>query len=460
MNFTDTIAAISTPIGEGGIGIVRISGDDAKNIAQKILVTKKGKPFGEFAPHKMYYGKVFDHYNNQIIDEVLFFYAQKPKSFTSEDVMEIQAHGGMLILSKILKLILNNGARLAEPGEFTLRAYFNGRIDLVQAESIIDLIRAKNDKAHQLAINQLSGLTSKEINKIEADLYQILITMEAVLDFPEEGIPDLEKIDIINRVNEIKEDLVLIINNIDEGRKIREGISIVIVGRPNVGKSSLLNAFLQEEKAIVTDIPGTTRDVIEAQIQLKGVPIVLIDTAGVRETDNIIEKMGIDKTEKYINTANLVLLVIDGSDHLTDEDQLVISKIKDQKLLVVINKTDLPQKVTPETLNALQIHNIVELSSLTGSGLDQLEAKIVEMVGIGELTVDDRPMLSRIRHKQALEESLSALNNFVDGLNNNLSEDLLVVDLRSALSALGEITGKSVSDEVIHGIFANFCIGK
>lgn len=460
MIFDDTIAAIATPIGEGGIGIIRISGPIALQIGLKILTNKKRESFSEISERKVYYGLVVNPETKQILDEILFFYLKKPKSFTGEDTLEIQAHGGLFILAKILELALQNGVRMAEPGEFTQRAFINGKIDLVQAESIIDLIRAKTEKAHELALAQLTGKTTKALTQIEADLYQILVNIEATLDFPEEGIPELKREQMLQQTALIHQQLSSILEGIDEGRKYRDGIKLVIVGRPNVGKSSLLNELLQEERAIVTPIPGTTRDIIEAPFQLRGVPIRLIDTAGLRETENVIEQIGISKTEEHIAQADLILLMLDGSQSLTIEDRQVIDKLKGRQVLVIINKTDLPQVIKKENLTEFVLDRIIELSLLTKKGLEEVEAKIIELVGLGNINLDDRPLLSRIRHKQALEQSLSTLNDFISGLSEGRSEDLLAVDLRSCLNSLGTISGKNVSNEIIHGIFAQFCIGK
>jgi tRNA modification GTPase len=462
MNFTDTIAAIATPPGEGGIGIIRISGNGAQAIALECLRRSDGTHPNAIEDHKIYYGMVYDPLSQQQIDEVIYFYLQKPRSFTAEDVVEIQAHGGILILTKILRIVLRLGARLAEPGEFTMRAFLNGRIDLVQAESVIDLIRAKTDRAHEIALSQLTGRTTGQLQALEAELYQLLIAIEAVLDYPEEGIPEIQKTTLLKRSATLITSLSRLVANVDEGRKIREGVQVVIVGRPNVGKSSLLNAFIQEERAIVTEIPGTTRDVIEAQLQLSGIPFILIDTAGVRKTDNPIEKIGIDKAEKYLQTADLVLLVLDGSQALTEEDRYVINKISESKkpFLAVINKADLPLRADELQVEKLTEDNFLLVSSLTREGFPQLENKIIDLVGLGKLQMDDRPFLSRVRHKDALTRALAALQTFQSGLRSGYSEDLLAVDLRTCLAAIGEITGKEVSAEVVHGIFTTFCIGK
>jgi tRNA modification GTPase len=460
MYFNDTIAAISTPVGEGGIGIIRISGAKAREIGDKLLRNSNGRPFKEVNDHQVYYGLVVDPQTNAPVDEVLFFYTKNPRSYTTEDTVEIQTHGGMFVVKRILELALQNGARMAEPGEFTQRAFLNGRIDLVQAESIIDLIRAKTAKAHQLALTQLTGKTTREIHRLEDELYQILIAIEAILDFPEEGLPDLERKQVIEKVTKFIDELNLLLKNSDEGRMIRDGIVVTIVGRPNVGKSSLLNRFLQEERAIVTEFPGTTRDIIDAQLQLRGVPVRLIDTAGIRETDNPVERIGIQKAEQYIKDADLILFLLDGSEPLDESDREVITKIQGKKILAVINKNDLPQRLSQEELAKIIDSKIIELSLVTGGGFETLENEIIEIVGIGKIQTDDTPLLSRVRHKRALEKGVSFLREFKTGLEAGTSEDLLAVDLRSCLEAIGEITGKNVSEEVVHGIFEQFCIGK
>ena len=460
MYFDDTIAAIATPMGEGGIGIIRISGPESLKLAGSILKSATGKPIPNVQHHQIYYGRVVDPLTDQMIDEVLFFYAKKPHSYTTEDVIEIQAHGGMYVLAQILNLTLQNGARLAEPGEFTQRAYLNGRIDLVQAEAIIDLIRAQTEQAHLLAVSQLNGRIAQKIEALETEVYQVLIAMEAVLDFPEEGLAEPDKDLILAQMTLVYQQLVELLANTAEGQKIRDGVLIVIVGRPNVGKSSLLNTFLQEEKAIVTEIPGTTRDIIEAQFQLRGVPIRLVDTAGFRETDNPIEKIGMAKAETYLKDADLILWVLDASQPLAQEDRTVAAKLHNKPVLAVINKTDLPAQMQRQELDSFNLPKILETSLLTGEGVGAIEQAIIDLVGLGQLKVDDRPFLARVRHKQALEQAISYLDNFTCGLNDNISEDLLAVDLRGVLEALGEITGKKVNEEVLHGIFAQFCIGK
>ncbi len=462
MIFQDTIAAIATPIGESGVGIIRISGDNSKEIAQKILRSPKGEKYTDLKHFQVYYGKVIDPSSENTIDEVLFFYAQGPKSFTAEDVVEIHAHGGMLLLAKVLNICLQNGARLAEPGEFTKRAFLNGRIDLIQAEGIIDLIRAKTEKAHELAIAQLTGRSTRNLAAIEEELYNMLVAIEASLDFPEEALPEVEHDRLVKKTTDLLVRLKKLGKTIDEGRKIREGITIAILGKPNVGKSSLLNLFLEEEKAIVTDIPGTTRDIIEATIQMRGIPLTLVDTAGIRYTENKIEQIGIQKAEELISKADLGLLLLDASEALNPADYLVLDKISSRAKLVVLNKADLPEKIDLPSLQgrAIEVDTLVRISAKTGFGFDSLEEKIVEMLGLGELRVDDRPLLSRLRHQQAIEKAILAIESYLAGLQNKLSEDLLAVDLRAALEALGEITGKKVTKEVLDNIFAQFCIGK
>ncbi|HEX7713559.1 MAG TPA: tRNA uridine-5-carboxymethylaminomethyl(34) synthesis GTPase MnmE [Bacillota bacterium] len=460
MYLNDTIAAIATPVGEGGIGIIRISGPEVKKIARALLVRPSRCSYPELEDHRVYYGLAVDPETGATLDEVLFFYTQKPRSYTAEDTVEIQAHGGTLVLSKILAAVLRQGARMAEPGEFTLRAYLNGRIDLVQAESVIDLIRAKTDKAHQLALSQLSGTATRALQELETGLYQILIAIEAVLDFPEEGLPEPTQHVMLEQTGRLHQQLTAMLAEAATGRKIREGITVVIAGRPNVGKSSLLNKLLQEERAIVTEIPGTTRDLIEAQIQLYGVPVRLVDTAGLRPTDNPIEQIGIQKAEAEMAEADLILLVLDSSQPMNEVDREIIDKVRGKKVLLIFNKIDLPRRLEPQPLSEKNDFKILEISVASGEGFERVEQAIVEMVGLGELRVDDRPLLSRVRHKDALERSLTALDSFRTGLARGVSEDLLAVDLRSCLGALGEITGKNVTDEVVHGIFAQFCIGK
>ena len=456
--YKDTIAAISTPLGEGGIGIIRLSGPKALEISLNVLRTKEGARILALRPRQVYYGQVVDPQTNLSLDEALFFYAKQPRSFTAEDTVEIQAHGSNLLLSRILSLLLANGARLAEPGEFTQRAYLNGRIDLVQAEAIIDLIRAKTEKAQQMALTQLTGQTTQAIFRIEAALYQILIAIEALLDFPEEGLPETKRQEVGDQVKLLGEQLTELLHNASKGQRLREGVLVAIIGPPNVGKSSLLNAFLEEERAIVTEIPGTTRDVIEAQLQLGGVPLRLVDTAGLRQTDNPIEQIGIAKAEAYLKTADLILLVLDGSQPLNSSDRELLLKFTTRQVLVVINKTDLPQCLTATDLPELNGSRILETSLKTGSGIAELLTAIQELLDLGRVQFDDTPLLSRVRHRQALESACAALEHFQKGWATGISEDLLAVDLRSCLEAIGAITGKNVSTEVIHGIFAQFCI--
>jgi len=460
MLIKDTIAAIATPFGEGGIGVIRISGTEAKEIGQKILRMKQEQEYLNFIPRQVYYGKVIDYHTKNTLDEVLFFYSPKPKSFTAEDTLEIQAHGGMYSLGRILASVVAAGARIAEPGEFSKRAFLNGRIDLMQAESIIDLIRAKTDKAQQLALTQLTGRTSEGLYKIEAMLYEILVSIEAILDFPEEGLPEIVRQELLTKSKQFGMQVQQLLEDYDEGRKIRDGIMIVIVGQPNVGKSSLLNWFLAEERAIVTDIPGTTRDLIEAQIQLQGIPVRLIDTAGIRETNHPIEQIGIEKAKKALLSADLILWLLDASQAFNEVDFEFYSLIQDKKILLVLNKTDLPKQLNQIELAKFEQIPVLEISLMNKSGLDQLEQEICNQVGIGKIQIDDRPILSQIRHKQALLKTKLALESFEYGLSLQISEDLLAIDLREALTALAEITGKNVTAEVVHGIFSQFCIGK
>lgn len=460
MYMNDTIAAISTPLGEGAIGIIRLSGPEARSLALQILRSPRGFPYSHLVSRHMYYAKVINPTDQSFIDEVLFFFAPASHSYSGEDMIEIQAHGGTFLVAKILNLCLQYGARQAEPGEFTQRAFLNGRIDLVQAESIIDLIRAKTERAHELALAQLSGSISRNIQQLENQLYQILIAIEAWLDYPEEGLPEIEKASFKEQAEAIERSFIALIHNFDEGRVIREGIALAIIGRPNVGKSSLFNAFLQEERAIVTEIPGTTRDLIEVQFQLKGIAIRLIDTAGFRNTENLIENIGISKAKQTAQNADLLLLMFDGSVALSSDDQQILTEFANQRQIIVINKTDLPQRISRNDFAHAIVSDIVELSLLNKQGFNDLQERIIQKLGLEQISVDDRPVLSRIRHKHALETALIAIRSFRLGLEQHQSEDLLAVDLRTALEALGAITGKSVTDEVVHGIFSQFCIGK
>ncbi|HHT04873.1 MAG TPA: tRNA uridine-5-carboxymethylaminomethyl(34) synthesis GTPase MnmE [Hydrogenispora sp.] len=460
MNETQTIAAISTPPGEGGIGIIRISGPEALTVGAQILRHPSGKPIKTWPERKVRIGFVVDE-NGEPVDEVIFFYFKEQRSYTGEDVLEIQGHGGYQNLEKILKVVFHAGAQPAEPGEFTKRAFLNGRLDLTQAEAVIDLIRARTDLAQKVALQQLRGRLAQVIKEQEEKLLALLVPIEAALDFPEDEIPELQRTQALIEVRKIRRQLEQLLAHAERGIILRDAATVVIAGRPNVGKSSLLNQLLGEERAIVTPIPGTTRDFVSEIIDLDGVPVRLIDTAGVRRSDDPVEKVGVEKARQLMDEADLVLAIFDAATPLTPEDQELIQFLNAKPALIILNKTDLPVKVPVESLQDLFPQaQFLSISALTGTGIKELKT-LVRTELIGSEGLEEQPVLvTRVRHKEAIAEAIDLLTLTAQGLEEEWSEDLLAANLRAALEALGLISGRSVSEEIINEIFTQFCIGK
>lgn len=462
--FNDTIAAIATSLGEAGIGIVRISGSQAISIADQIFTAKGKKKIADMKGFQLRYGRVIDLEQNTI-DEVLVALMRAPKSYTGEDVVEIQCHGGIVVQKKILDLVLSLGARLAQPGEFTKRAFLNGRIDLSQAEAVIDIIRSKTETGLDLAVQQLEGSLSRRIKTAREQLYNIIVRVEASIDFPEDDIPEVEYQEMAEILHKIKKEIDNLIKTADEGKVFREGIKTVITGKPNVGKSSLLNRLLDENRALVTDIPGTTRDVIEEVLNLNGIPFRLLDTAGIHRAKDQVEQLGVARALELISEADLVLHVLDISRSIEPEDKELLNLTAEKKRIIVINKTDLPAKWQGADYlfnNAYVKENtpIVEIS-LTEDSLDLLTDKIVGLVMSGIVSPGQESAVTiRARHKQALVEAQHDLQQAIDTLDKGLPVDLISIGLYGALEHLGEITGETVRDNIIEQIFAQFCIGK
>lgn len=458
--YEDTIAAIATPLGEGGIGIIRVSGPGALGIA-KIIFKAKNQNWSIAGSHRLFYGHIVDR-EGLVVDEVLLSYMQAPHTYTREDIVEINCHGGIVPLRRVLELILGCGARLAEPGEFSKRAFLNGRLDLAQAESIIDIIRARTDAGLKLAVSQLRGELSGKIFDLQNKLLGLLAQLEAVVDFPEEGLEESAATEIMVKSQDLLSEVKQLIRGAETGRIYRDGISTVIIGRPNVGKSSLLNAMLQEERAIVTEIPGTTRDIIEEIINIRGIPLKIIDTAGLRETDDAVEKIGVARTKDNINKADLILLVLDAARGLTAGDRSIINSIAGRKSIILLNKVDLEKiKIEQGEVKRLAPGSpLLWISAEKGTGLSELEDTIVDMVLDGRATSSDTLLVASVRHKQALEKAADHLKEAIQGISVKLPLDMVSIDLRSAWEALGEITGTTSTEELLDRIFADFCIGK
>jgi len=459
----DTIAAIATPLGEGGVGIVKISGPEAAFILGRLFVPALRKADG-LEPRRLTFGHVRDPQSGEAVDEVLAVHMPAPHSYTRQEVVEIQAHGGIVPLRRILALTLLAGARPAEPGEMTLRAFVNGRLDLAQAEAVLDVVRARTEAALRVASEQLGGVLSARVRQVRARLVDVLAFLEASIDFVEDEIPPQEIVTPLRRIAaEIKDMLA----TADRGLIYRQGIRAAIVGRPNVGKSSLLNALLRGERAIVTPIPGTTRDTLEETVNVQGVPLVLVDTAGIRaETDDEVERIGVARSRAALQRADLALLVIDGSQPLTDADRDIAALVGDKPALVVVNKCDLlcphpsplPGGEGNDTL--LPTARRCYVSALTGEGIPALEEAVVELVFGGTVTTADTPLVSNPRHQASLKRALDHVQAAEGGQLGGLSPDLLAIDVREAVEALGEITGETVTEDLLEAIFSNFCIGK
>ena len=452
----DTIAAISTPKGEGGIAIIRISGDKSFEILDKIFIKKN--PNADLGFYKLNYGFIKD--GEKIVDEVMAVRLKAPKSYTCEDIVEINCHGGTLVSEKVLELVLRNGARHSESGEFTKRAFMNGRIDLSQAEAVMDIIQGKTEKSVSLSLDQLRGDLRDKVNEFKKALLDITAHVNVVLDYPEEGIDDPLPVELRDNLEKVYEEANRLIDSYDTGKKIKEGIKTVIVGKPNVGKSTLLNALLHEERAIVTHIAGTTRDVIEEIINIKGIPLVLVDTAGIRKTDDIVENIGVEKSKQFIEKADLVLLVLDASKKLENEDIEVINQIKEnkKKVIVLLNKIDLNKKINLEGYN---LENIVEISAKDNIGIEDMQEKIYSYIVEEDVeNSSEKLIITNIRHKTALEKTKDAIRNIFETIDMGLPMDLISVDLKEALDSLSEITGEISSEDILDHVFGNFCVGK
>ncbi|KKF60098.1 tRNA uridine-5-carboxymethylaminomethyl(34) synthesis GTPase MnmE [Streptococcus uberis] len=451
----DTITAISTPLGEGAIGIVRLSGSEALAIAKKVF---KGKDLEAVASHTINYGHILDPEKNEILDEVMVTVMKEPKTFTREDVVEINTHGGIAVTNEILQLLIKNGARMAEPGEFTKRAFLNGRVDLTQAEAVMDIIRAKTDKAMNIAVKQLDGSLKELINSTRQEILNTLAQVEVNIDYPEyDDVEEMTTALMREKTQEFQNLLEQLLRTAKRGKILREGLSTAIIGRPNVGKSSLLNNLLREEKAIVTDIAGTTRDVIEEYVNIKGVPLKLVDTAGIRDTDDIVEKIGVERSKKALNEADLVLLVLNASESLTEQDRVLLDLSKESNRIILLNKTDLPQAIEKDQIP----EEYIEISVLKNENIDQIEDRIndlfFENAGLVE---QDATYLSNARHISLIEQAVQSLQAVNEGLEMGMPVDLLQVDLTRTWEILGEITGDAAPDELITQLFSQFCLGK
>lgn len=449
----DTIVAISTALGVGAISIVRLSGKEAIKIVNSCF---KGKDLSKVKSHTINYGHIID--KDEIIDEVLVSIMKEPKTYTTEDVVEINCHGGVISTKRILETMLTHGARLAEPGEFTKRAFLNGRIDLVKSEAVMDIIDSKSEEANKIALSQLSGSTSNMIKKFRESLKQLLASIEVNIDYPEYyDIEVITKEKISKSIEEMKKDLEKVINESKNTTLIKEGIKTVIVGRPNVGKSSILNKLLEQEKAIVTDIAGTTRDIVEGEISLDGILLNIIDTAGIRSTDDIVEKIGVEKSLSMIDAADLVVVVLNNNEELTAEDQEILEKTKAKERIIVINKNDLSKKLDISRYN---LKNVVETNANTTDGIQNLKKKIIELFQLETIKTKDYTYLTNARQIALAKKAYQSLTEAEAGINNDLPIDMVEIDLKNTFDFLGEIIGETYSEEILDHLFANFCVGK
>lgn len=446
----DTIVAISTSVGEGAISIIRLSGHDALNIASKVFT----KDLTKVDSHTIHYGFITS--NNEKIDEVLVSVMKAPKTFTREDIVEINCHGGIATTNKVLEVLLENGARLAEPGEFTKRAFLNSRIDLLEAEATMDLISSKAESARKISINTLTGETSNLIKNLRSELVKIISNIEVNIDYPEyEDIEVLTNESILPDIKKFKEKLAEIIKKSEDSKVIKEGIRVGIIGRPNVGKSSLLNSLLEEEKAIVTDVPGTTRDIVEGSLIISGIPLNIIDTAGIRKTEDTVEKIGVEKSLKIIDTSDLLIYILNNNEEITEEEKKILEKTKNKKRIIVVNKIDLKTK-----LNKKLLDNYIEISVKENIGIDKIKDEIKRLFNIGEISTNDMTYLSNARSIALLKKSLNNINDAINEINNNNPIDIVELSLKESWNNLGEVIGETYTDELLDELFSRFCLGK
>ena len=461
---TDTIAAIATAVSDSGIGIIRISGSDALLVADKVYRSPKNqKKLSQAASHTIHYGYIYDE--DELIDEVMVAVMRSPHSYTTEDTVEINCHGGILVMNRILETVLHHGARLAQPGEFTKRAFLNGRIDLSKAEAVMDLIHSKNEFAMKASVNQLKGSVSAKVRSLREDILYEIAFIESALDDPEhislEGYPDK----LMAKTRGLSQELKKLIDSADNGKMLKDGIRTVILGKPNAGKSSLLNVLVGEDKAIVTSVAGTTRDVLEESIKLHGIGLNMIDTAGIRDTEDEVEKIGVEKARKYANQADLVIYVVDSSRELDENDEEIIELIRDKKVIVLLNKTDLESVVTEEQIyEGEEKHDdslhVIRTSTKDNTGIDEFEKTIQDMFFAGRIAVNDEIYITNQRHKEALVEAYDSLKMVQKSLENEMPEDFYSIDLMSAYAALGRIIGEEVGEDLVNEIFSKFCMGK
>ena len=459
MKITDTIAAISSAAGNSGIGIIRVSGDEAIEVVDKIFrPANKNKKLANVESHTVHYGHIMD--GDKTLDQVLVIVMKNPHSYTGEDTVEIDCHGGMLILKKVLDLVLKNGARTAEPGEFTKRAFLNGRIDLSQAEAVMDLINSKNDFALNSSIEQLKGGVSDAIKDIRKDIIYHIAFIESALDDPEHISLDGYDEEITEMLNENINKIRKLVNSFDNGRIMKEGIKTVILGKPNAGKSSLLNLMLGEDRAIVTDIEGTTRDTLEENINFNGLSLKIIDTAGIRDTEDLVERIGVNKAKEIAKEGDLIIYVVDGSRELDDNDREIIKLINDKQAIILVNKSDMDTVINIDELKKDSNRDVILFSAKNGEGMEQLEEEIRNMFYSGKVTYNDQVYITNARHKEALENALESLKQVKNSVDAGMPEDFYSIDLMDAYTDLGLIIGESVEDDLVNVIFSKFCMGK